>query len=201
MEDRRIQRTRKLLEEALLALIEEQGYESITIQQITDRANLGRATFYWHYHDKEELLRAMLQALHDDLEQRLVPLSAQDVARGNPRLGITIFQHVAAHADLYRVLLSERGASSARHFLMAYLSRKAEQFGVSGALAAAPEPVVPLSFLAEYASGTLLTAVSWWLSHEQPKTPEEMGQIVYTLIATSTVSILGIDLVGSPMPE
>ena len=193
MEDRRIQRTRKLLEEALLALIEEQGYESITVGQITDRANLGRATFYWHYHDKEELLRAMLQALHDDLEQRLAPLNEQDVARGDPRLGVTIFQHVAAHADLYRVLLSERGAAFARHFLMAYLSRKAEQFGVSGALAAVPEPAIPLSFLADYAAGTLLTAVSWWLSHGRPKTPEEMGQIVSTLIAMGSVSILGID--------
>jgi hypothetical protein len=48
--------------------------------------------------------------------------------------------------------------------------------------------------LADYAAGTLLTAVSWWLGHGRPKTPEEMGQIVYTLIATSTVSILGVDL-------
>ncbi len=56
MEDRRVQRTRQLLEQALLALLEEQDYESITVQQITDRANLGRATFYLHYRDKEQLL-------------------------------------------------------------------------------------------------------------------------------------------------
>jgi len=200
MEDRRVQRTRKLLEEALLALIEEQGYESITVQQITDRANLGRATFYCHYHDKEDLLRATLQTLHDDLEQRLAPLSIQDVVTGHSRLGVTIFQHVAAHADLYRVLLSERGAAFARHGLQAYLSRKADQFGVSGLFAAVPEPAVPLSLLADYAGGTLLTAVSWWLDHEQPKTAEEMGQIVYTLITTSTISILGIDPAGLLRP-
>jgi AcrR family transcriptional regulator len=198
MEDRRIQRTRKLLEEAFLALIEKQSYESITVQQITNRANLGRATFYCHYHDKEQLLLATLQALHDDLEQRLSPLTVQDLATGNTLLSVTIFQHVAAHADLYRVLLSERGAAFARHFLMAYVTRKAEQYGVIGLLAIVQEPAIPISFLAEYASGTLLGAVSWWLNHGQPKTPEEMGQIVRTLIVTNIVSILGIDL--TPLP-
>jgi AcrR family transcriptional regulator len=61
--DRRIQRTRQLLRNALFALIIERGYESIAIQDITERANLGRATFYLHYQDKEELLKASVKAL------------------------------------------------------------------------------------------------------------------------------------------
>ena len=61
--DRRIQRTRQLLREALFALIVERGYEAITVQDITERANLGRTTLYLHYRDKEELLKASIKAL------------------------------------------------------------------------------------------------------------------------------------------
>ena len=61
-EDRRVQRTRQLLSSALLKLIEERGYDSLTVNDITEQANVGRATFYLHYQDKEQLLVAMAQA-------------------------------------------------------------------------------------------------------------------------------------------
>ncbi len=54
--DRRVQRTRKLLRESMMALILEEGYDAISIQDITDKANLGRATFYLHFKDKDEVL-------------------------------------------------------------------------------------------------------------------------------------------------
>ena len=54
--DRRIQRTRQALRKALLELNKEKGYDSISVEEITQRANLGRATFYLHYKDKEDLL-------------------------------------------------------------------------------------------------------------------------------------------------
>ena len=54
--DRRVQRTRKLLRSALVQLIMERGYDVLTIQDITDKANLGRTTFYLHYQSKDEVL-------------------------------------------------------------------------------------------------------------------------------------------------
>ena len=54
--DRRIQRTRQSLRTALLELIKEKGYDAISIEEITERANVGRATFYLHYKDREDLL-------------------------------------------------------------------------------------------------------------------------------------------------
>ena len=53
--DRRIQRTRQSLRTALLTLIKEKGYDAISIEEITERANVGRATFYLHYKNKEDL--------------------------------------------------------------------------------------------------------------------------------------------------
>ena len=54
--DRRVQRTRRLLHKALMSCILEKKYESITVQEILNRADVGRSTFYVHFRDKDELL-------------------------------------------------------------------------------------------------------------------------------------------------
>src|SRR5947207_8618855 len=64
IEDRRIQKTVKLLREALVSLISEKPYDSIVIKEILDRANVGRSTFYMHFRDKDELL---LSGIHEML--------------------------------------------------------------------------------------------------------------------------------------
>ncbi len=193
MEDRRVQRTRQLLERALLELIEEKGYESITVQQITDRANMGRATFYLHYHDKEHLLLTTLQRLQEDLARQLRPLRPQDLLTEEQTLSGKMFEHVAQHRHLYQVLLSERGAALAKNRLMTYMTQQAEHFVVKPLLETMSQPAVPASFLASYLSGTLYTAITWWLDHQQQKTPEEMGVLVWKLTTPAMLSVLGID--------
>ena len=193
MEDRRVQRTRQVLERALLELIEEHPFESLTVQQITDRANMGRATFYLHYRDKEQLLLITLQKLQEDLTQRLEPLHPPALLTEKQTLSEQIFQHVAQYRQLYQVLLSERGAALAKNRLMAYMTRQAEHFVVNPLLETVSEPAVPASFLATYLSGTLYTAITWWLEHQQQKTPEEMGLLVRKLTTPAMLSVLGID--------
>ena len=58
--DRRVARSRRALKEALTDLILEQGYESVTVQDVIDRADVGRSTFYAHFLDKDDLLMAIL---------------------------------------------------------------------------------------------------------------------------------------------
>jgi AcrR family transcriptional regulator len=193
MEDRRVQRTRQLLERALLELIEEHSYESITVQQITDQANIGRATFYLHYRNKEHLLLETIQKLQEDLARQLESLRPSDLLREKPTLNEQIFRHVAHYRHLYQVLLSERGAAIARNRLMAYLTRQAEHFVVNPLLEMVSEPAVPASFLAAYLTGVLDAAITWWLDHPQQKTPEEMALLVRKLTIPTMFSVLGID--------
>ena len=61
--DRRVQRTRAMLQKALIGLISERGYDAITIQHIVDRANVGRTTFYLHYSSKNELFMSCHEAI------------------------------------------------------------------------------------------------------------------------------------------
>ena len=76
--DRRIQRTRQSLRTALLELIKEKDYDAISIEEITERANVGRATFYLHYKDKEDLLLEEFSEMANEKVQVLseIPFSA-----------------------------------------------------------------------------------------------------------------------------
>jgi AcrR family transcriptional regulator len=85
VEDRRIQRTRALLQNALVSLMIEKAYESITVQEIIDRANVGRATFYAHFADKSALLTSRLEDL------RVALLRKQREALSKPGNGIRAF--------------------------------------------------------------------------------------------------------------
>ena len=71
--DRRIKRTQKLLQEALIALTIEKGYDAVTIHEITDRANVGYTTFFRHYPDKEALLAGVLNLMKDEFKVVLTP--------------------------------------------------------------------------------------------------------------------------------
>jgi AcrR family transcriptional regulator len=80
--DRRVERTRELLQKALIELIAERGYDAITIQDIVDRANIGRTTFYLHYNSKDELF----MSCHEDIVSKfhiglLHPLSRKNFYR------------------------------------------------------------------------------------------------------------------------
>src|SRR5258705_11885340 len=66
--DRRVRRTRKLLHDAFISLVIEKGYEKTTIQDILDRADVGRSSFYVHYRNKEALLTANFDAMHEQPE-------------------------------------------------------------------------------------------------------------------------------------
>ncbi|HEX7000629.1 MAG TPA: helix-turn-helix domain-containing protein, partial [Trueperaceae bacterium] len=71
--DARVRRTRSRLQGALVALVLEGDYDQVTIRDVADRADVGYATFFRHYRDKEELLVALLEDLLDELLTLLAP--------------------------------------------------------------------------------------------------------------------------------
>jgi AcrR family transcriptional regulator len=113
--DRRRNRTRRNLKEALLALVLEKGYEGITVEEITHRADISRTTFYLHYRDKEQLLLELVDGMVNDLILQITQLPFTAWGREGLK-GATpdpssspvmlIFKHAAEHANLYRVTLA-----------------------------------------------------------------------------------------------
>ena len=112
-------RTRQALRTALMQLIQEKGFDSISVEEITDKANLGRATFYLHYKDKEDLL---LEEFRDIARDRVQMLSETPISIWKSKLdslGLSdgdtlsmplfmIFEHAAQNADLYRISAETR---------------------------------------------------------------------------------------------
>ena len=174
--DRRVQRTRKVLQEALVALMLEQPYDNITIQHIIDRANVGRSTFYAHYRDKDDLLlRGVAEIAYGaDAEVSDQARHPRRVCEA-PRATLTMapmFRHVQANALLHQVMFKKHQENT--------LLRKATAFLYGNVAAQLEEmtqgrpPAVPVAVMAHYVTGGLMALIEWWMANGRPYTPEEM---------------------------
>jgi AcrR family transcriptional regulator len=192
--DRRVRRTRHRLRDALIQLILEQGYDHITIQEITDTADLSRATFYLHYKDKDELLAISLEEMFDELVESVKDLMLRrklELDDDNPP-SLPVFKHVEEYADLYRSLLGERGVSSVINRTLTYISRIAEQqYRMLIDEDEADNLLVPIEVASRHLAGALFSMVSWWLENDMPYKPEKMAQMFHQLTVPSILSTIG----------
>jgi len=102
----RLRRTQTLLREALIALIEERGFDSLTVGEITERAMVSRAAFYRNYQDKY----ALVEQIFDDAMSSLLD-AVPDMSREHPpQVWVKFFEHVAQYERLYRALLGRKGS-------------------------------------------------------------------------------------------
>lgn len=172
--DRRIQRTRQLLEAALLSLIKEKEFEAISVQEIIDRANVGRATFYAHYDNKEDLLESGFDGLLTTLRER------QREARlhGGPideRL-FAFSHHLLAHADEHRdifpAMVSKRGGALIQHLLRNLLVKVVRE-DVREAAQGSRRPV-PEEAIVQFIAGGLFGLIMWWLGGKKRLSVDEV---------------------------
>jgi AcrR family transcriptional regulator len=200
--DRRVNRTRRSLREALMGVILEKGYDAVTIEDITSRADVGRTTFYLHYRDKEELLQESINEVVDDLFAQVSkkPLAEWDQPGEVPgeetlfpiRL---VFHHAAENADLYRVVLRGEGTSKIQNHIRnitasavsEFLRLMAERDGL------AFHPIVPVEVFSNYFAGSLLGVLTWWLENNMPYPAEKMASIYQRLVYSSANAVLGVN--------
>lgn len=188
--DRRVLRTRRMLRDALISLILERGYDDLSIQDITDRADLRRATFYLHYRDKEELLQAVLTDLFASLMEEANPVLKGDILGGKTRVDafLITFRHVADHARLYRMILNGHAGAQVAQFIRHYLAAHVR----SGLETAAPGQLrLPIDVLANYIAGAEFSFIVWWLESGQPYPAEEMASMAHRLILEGVLPMVG----------
>ncbi|HLW02541.1 MAG TPA: TetR/AcrR family transcriptional regulator [Ktedonobacterales bacterium] len=184
--DRRSERTRRMLEEALVSLMLERRYADLTVQDILDRANIGRSTFYAHFWDKDDLLAASMAHMIETLN-RQVDQSAGDAAALLPSLGL--FRHVADQYNLlYKAFMPSQGMEIVSRHLRAHLGELIEQR--LRALASAPLPDVTVTVAAQAVIGTFLALLQWWLEEEMPLPPEQMDAYFRQLALPGVQSLL-----------
>lgn len=166
--DRRSQRTRQLLSDALVELIREKDYGTITVSDIIERANVGRSTFYAHYQDKDSLFIAQLDRVIEVLSQQI---QSQKEMPFFPSLGL--FQHVGGHFELYKALVWTPGIDLLTRHLQKALSQRVQE----GLVKSGRDYGVASPILANFIIGSFLTLLKWWLENRKSHSPEQMDEI------------------------
>jgi AcrR family transcriptional regulator len=180
--DRRSQRTRQALGDALVELMMERGYDSISIRDIIERANVGRSTFYAHYADKEELFVSQMDRLMDLLSQHI----PQEPSAGNPFFpSLGLFQHIKQQWKLYKILAWGSGVDVLTKHLQKSMTEKIEQ----RLLAGGQTYEVPVPVIANFLSGSFLSLVKWWLDNKMLYSPEQMDEMFQKLALAGIVQI------------
>lgn len=163
--DRRVQRTQKILAEALISLSIEKGYEAVTVQDIIDRANVGRATFYTHYENKDQLilngqheLNGLLFGNHDEHFDFL-----------------KLYRHAAEHAKIAKVMLGYKGGELIINYLREVLLYKIKKELKSKGKKPTKNQKMQL-YSCDVAATAIVRLLYCWFQDNMPLPPEEMAK-------------------------
>lgn len=184
-DDLRVQRTRKLIEDAMISLTVEKGFSAITVRDITERAKVNRSTFYRHYLDKYDLLSQYMSSLsdlmpkNDDGSEELGPMP-DDVPVGLMRL----LEHVRRFGDFYRVMLGGLGDPVAVQHFRANTERRF-RFLVAMHNEEDEPDKPPLDLRLSYVSCAAIGSIMWWLESDQPCSVEQLARWMAQMSAAS----------------
>jgi AcrR family transcriptional regulator len=179
--ERRKQRTREVLKQAAIELIVAQGYEAVTIEAITERADVGRGTFYIHFQDKDDILWAIVSdvivAGDEEANNRYLierPTHAE-------YLGVRVlFEYASRRRELYRIMLGQRGSaalsSKLQRVIAAEIEREIQQSRVF------KDITLPPPFTAQFLTGALVGLLTWWLEAPGTYTAGQMADMFYEML-------------------
>lgn len=175
--DRQIQRTQQFLLNALIELILEKGYEKITVQDIIDRANVGRTTFYSHFQDKEDLLLSGFEKLGDVFENFRSESSPEKSVWD---FSLALFRHAEEQRQAFKALFGKQaGAVMLSHFQQAMIAYLKEGFQATFRKKKQP---IPLDVFVQYLFSAFLGLLTWQLDNDSPYSAEQMNDFYRQLV-------------------
>ena len=175
--DRRVARTRSLLQQALFRLTAEKGYTAITVEDICREADVGRSTFYTHYPDKESLRKATIDDHMKSLRARDGEHRSQQSAKGFSFSG-PAFEHGHATRQMHRALLGGKKhemPEEIRDWISGQVRR--ELMGISGG----NEGGARLEITTRFVVGAFFDVMHWWLDHDTGLAPAEVDRMFQRL--------------------
>lgn len=180
--DRRVQRTRELLQKTLIELMRERDYDSITIQEIVDRANIGRTAFYLHYGNKDDLFLSCHEAVIHSFEfGALYPRSREALLASQAPSSMTAaFQHLeGARGLLYPIFQGKDNLVTLRRMLRDWSAQEIE--ASLREVFSEADSTIPFDLLATYLAGAQISLLHWWLEKHQPYSAEQLAQTFHRL--------------------
>ena len=176
--DLRIRRTCERLGSALLTLILERQFDDVTVQDVLDRASVGRSTFYLHYRDKDDLLLSQLEMflermstalnIRKEESQRVVPVAE-------------LFAHIGNQNKLYRSLADSGHLNQFFDLAQGYFARGIERrLTESRRLSNLPQR--ELAARASALAGSMLSLLRWWLDRGEKESPQAMDELFHRMV-------------------
>jgi len=175
---RRVARTKAAIEDAFVQLVLERGYDRVAVEDITDRADLARATFYAHYPNKEAVQFSVFNRLTEDLVQRIADQGGAWNVIHRDAISAA-YQQAADMPDLYRACLSDARTRQAH---LSTLSRYAEQNFCDRLTALGNQPRVPVPVMARAFVGAHVAILEAWLAGELDGDVEELAHMALDLL-------------------
>ena len=174
--DRRIQKTRQILLEALISLILEKGYEAITVQNIIDRANVGRSTFYSHFENKEHLLLAGYSSFKQLIEEGI---ATDEKSTTQPGINfLALYQHVSGNLRLARAILGKKSGDLLAAHLKYILAEKVLQYlSQTG-----QKDDMMMNLVADASGAAMVSLMMSWIEMETPFSTGIMAEKSQTLL-------------------
>jgi AcrR family transcriptional regulator len=176
--DERIRRTRARLGDALVALIQEKAYGDVTVQEVLDRASVGRSTFYLHFRDKNDLLLSQLETFLE-MMSTFLSIGNEDSHRVLPVA--EMFAHIGAENKIYRALADAGRLNDFFDLAQGYFARAIEQ---------RLRESRRCSDLLQHESGarsyalaaSLLALLKWWVDRGAKEAPRSMDDLFHTMV-------------------
>ena len=176
--DARVRRTRDALGDALVALIEERPFDSITVQHVLDRAGVGRSTFYSHFRGKHDLFLSDMEDFLEGMCTLLLRTREQSDRVAPVR---ELFAHVAQMHPLHSALIA---ADKFRDFLElahGHFARAIDQRLAELPVSQSMLAPVRIAF-AQALAGALLSLMCWWLDHQATGSPAQMDDFFHRMV-------------------
>ncbi|HEV8426911.1 MAG TPA: TetR/AcrR family transcriptional regulator [Pyrinomonadaceae bacterium] len=176
--DARVRRTRDALGDALIALMQEKPFDTITVQDVLDRAHVSRSTFYAHYSDKDDLLMSdaeeffeaisMALSSHGDKSDRVFPVQE-------------FFAHLSDVQPFFKALVKSGKYQENMELARGHFAR-----GIERRLSELPRarsiPPNQLPAIAFTHAGALLSLLTWWLDRGMRESPAEMDELFHRMV-------------------
>jgi len=195
--DLRIRRTHKFLQEAMIELVTEKGFDAITVGDIGKRAMINRATFYRHYQDKYDLVVTIFEEAANHLVEDMKPLHKDIDAGRKVDIWNQLFEHVAEHARLYRAMLGKNGspwfAARMREHIIKLILENERQWKHQVKPSQPIDPAMPPELPVMQLSHVLIGTIVWWLESEKRYTPRQMSTWFYRFAFYGYLSARGYE--------
>ena len=180
--DLRIRRTHKFLQEAMIELIAEKGFDAITVGDIAERAMINRATFYRHYQDKYDLVAKIFEETANHLVENMKPFHKDprhSATENPPKIWVQFFEHVAEHSRLYRAMLGKNGSSwfaaRMREHIIKIMLEQERRWEYQVESGHHLDPAMPQELPGMQLSHVLIGTIVWWLESEKSYTARQMA--------------------------